>query len=215
MTKEKRFEYKFRISPDELSYFYYWMKERSVRYEEVFPKRIVHNIYFDSPDYRNIQDNISGISERVKCRVRWYDPDKPFQFELKAKKDSLVNKWVQQFDRSIIHSSTELHHYIESNLGPQLLHQWRKTPVPSLYNQYSREYFLINGNIRLTFDTNLSFAKNHIRSSISRASFTIIEIKFDPSNKSVGDSFISQMPFRTVKYSKYLGGVTQLFDLSF
>ncbi|HWQ92706.1 MAG TPA: VTC domain-containing protein, partial [Clostridia bacterium] len=46
-------------------------------FREVYPPRIVNNIYLDSPSRRNYHDHVNGTANRTKTRVRWYGP----QFE--------------------------------------------------------------------------------------------------------------------------------------
>ena len=41
-----------------------------------YPKRFVNSLYFDDYNYTGIRENLSGISERKKFRIRWYGKNK-------------------------------------------------------------------------------------------------------------------------------------------
>ena len=58
-------------------------------FTEVYHKRKVNNIYFDTIDFKNYHDNVDGATYRHKYRVRWYGEmegiiQKPV-FEIKSK----------------------------------------------------------------------------------------------------------------------------------
>ena len=42
-------------------------------FKEPYPARIVNSIYFDTPNLRDVWDNINGYGLRKKIRVRWYN----------------------------------------------------------------------------------------------------------------------------------------------
>ena len=72
------------------------VKLHPAMFSEIFHKRSVNNIYFDSPDLNNYFDNIDGNMYRVKSRIRWYGRtfgviEKPV-LELKIKNGLLGRK---------------------------------------------------------------------------------------------------------------------------
>ena len=42
-------------------------------FKEIFSPRVVNSIYFDTPVYHDVWDNINGFGNRKKIRIRWYD----------------------------------------------------------------------------------------------------------------------------------------------
>jgi len=54
-----------------------------------YEKRKVNSIYFDDQNYSSIRENLDGVSEKTKYRIRWYGKKniitKP-SFEIKSKK---------------------------------------------------------------------------------------------------------------------------------
>ena len=59
------------------------------------PSRKVNSIYFDTNNYSSIRQNLDGISEKKKIRVRWYGDKKTITdpiLEIKSKKGFEVSK---------------------------------------------------------------------------------------------------------------------------
>ena len=44
-------------------------------FSKVYPDRTISSIYLDTLNFDFVKDNINGISERKKIRVRWYNDD--------------------------------------------------------------------------------------------------------------------------------------------
>ena len=42
-------------------------------FKEKFSPRLVNSIYFDTPVYHDVWDNINGFANRKKIRIRWYN----------------------------------------------------------------------------------------------------------------------------------------------
>ena len=68
-----RFERKFTI-PDSynLKHVESLIKRNTFLFREVFHERQVNNIYFDTAAYNDYFDNVLGVSDRKKIRIRWY-----------------------------------------------------------------------------------------------------------------------------------------------
>ncbi|MCP5050112.1 MAG: VTC domain-containing protein, partial [bacterium] len=48
------------------------IKFHPAMFSEIYRQRYVNNIYFDSPDMKHYEDNVSGTEKRQKVRIRWY-----------------------------------------------------------------------------------------------------------------------------------------------
>ena len=59
-----------------------------------YQDRFISSIYFDTKDLQFANYNIEGISNRYKFRVRWYDDNKNFNYEIKRKFNKLSEKTV-------------------------------------------------------------------------------------------------------------------------
>ena len=53
--------------------FYSFLKDLySNNYYEIYFMRRVNNLYYDNFNFSSLNDNIDGVSNRTKTRVRWY-----------------------------------------------------------------------------------------------------------------------------------------------
>ena len=67
-----RYERKFLITDSTYSEVIVLIKNHPKIFREIFSKRLVNNIYLDTWDRKSYHENDSGISERIKYRIRWY-----------------------------------------------------------------------------------------------------------------------------------------------
>ena len=87
MKKNYRYEIKFILDNANLSKIYQWIKERTFAIR-TYPNRQVNSLYFDDINYTSVKDNLAGVSDRKKMRLRWYgkeeDTNSPsFEFKLR------------------------------------------------------------------------------------------------------------------------------------
>jgi hypothetical protein len=160
---------------------------------ELFPKRKIHSIYFDTSMDDFLFDSIYGISDRLKYRARWYNDDNYFVIECKRKSAGAGNKMVSTpvYFTSDVPTKKQLESSLFEFSG-QILFQ------RSLIS-YSREYYYhaaTKSKLTLDFElSSLSFDK-HIERQIK--SFFILEVKSE-----LGASF--SVPFGQFqsRFSKY------------
>ena len=68
---KNRYEIKFVLN--ELEYHEAKCFLKIIKAFNSFPERNVNSVYFDTLEFKSVKDNISGISERKKVRLRWYE----------------------------------------------------------------------------------------------------------------------------------------------
>ena len=93
---EWRFERKFVIDNMTFQQIEDFVLENSFLFSEIYNKRKINNIYFDDIKSSAYHENIEGLSDRKKYRLRWYgdfygEVKNPV-LELKIKKASLGKK---------------------------------------------------------------------------------------------------------------------------
>ncbi|MBI4324842.1 MAG: polyphosphate polymerase domain-containing protein [Chloroflexi bacterium] len=75
------------------------VRRHPAAFRPAYPERQVNNVYFDTPRLDHYFDHISGASERVKVRLRWYGDFNDFgaspALELKFKRGSA--SWKESF----------------------------------------------------------------------------------------------------------------------
>ncbi|MEO0332852.1 MAG: VTC domain-containing protein, partial [Bacteroidota bacterium] len=78
-----------------------------------------------------------------------------------------------------------------------------------------RKYFeSIDGRIRITLDTNISFRRFGALNNTIGHSYNapnILELKYDTSNEALGRKIGNLLPFRLSKFSKYQTGMERTF----
>ena len=101
-----RSELKFDVSTYNYDQILLSLKTHPLIFREHFQKRHVNNIYFDKFNYQFFKDNVDGISERLKTRIRWYGDTfttiaKP-KLELKIKNRDLGRKEIYDIKKFIL-----------------------------------------------------------------------------------------------------------------
>jgi hypothetical protein len=192
-------------------------------FREVYPPRVVNNLYLDSPTRRDYHDHVNGAANRTKTRVRWYGP----QFEVvdrsalerKVKRGLVSGKEtyaLAQFSAGLGGLCSRLGSAFEAASLPGLLRAELKHKRPALLNRYRRHYFLSRDTrFRLTVDHQLQFARvpmNH-RPAVGLSPSTttlILELKFRPEVAEEAQAVTATLPFRLARFSKYVAGVERL-----
>ena len=219
MDNTYRFELKVPLSIEQLCDIRYWYRSNALEFKKIYPNRIVNNIYFDSPFFEAFNDNSYGISERFKCRLRWYgenDSSSQLQFELKLRKAGLGFKHTQCFttDELLIYPINALYSRLRQKLKPAYKEYLDKLNRPTIFNCYHREYYANKEDIRMTIDTRIYHAwisnKRIHKSELKKSAVhSILEVKFPKVKQRLVNSYLSQLPFRFERNSKYVNAVNQ------
>ena len=97
-----RSEIKIPINNNFELYFDNWVNFKS-KIQKQYDDRLITSIYYDSENFTTARDNLAGISNRRKYRIRWYnDKTKNFNYEIKIKKDNLGKKLFLKSDHSLL-----------------------------------------------------------------------------------------------------------------
>ena len=100
VTEEWRLERKFPFYSHQYSQAKVAILTHPFLFISLYEPRWVHNIYFDSLDLKAYQENINGLSERSKSRIRWYQDSRNIStkpmLEIKSKKNQLGTKKMIQ-----------------------------------------------------------------------------------------------------------------------
>ena len=226
VSGSNRFERKF-IIPELLTHsIEEFIKSNSALMRKIYYPRFINNIYFDNPGFQFYFENIDGISERMKMRIRWYgkmngEIEKPV-LELKQKNGLTGSKsffTIPSFNiNDIYHPGFLSSLFQKSNLDLR-----KKTLMlslkPTLINRYQRKYFLsFDQKFRVTLDDNLayfpvSFPEQLSSGGIKDTLSMIMELKYEPIYQFESANITQEFPFRVVKNSKYVRGVQIIYNL--
>ena len=91
----KRYERKWVFNTIDHNQLFILLNRSNFFFSNQFTDRQVNSIYFDDEHYTSIKQNIEGISEKKKYRLRWYGDFRNIKnptFEIKAKKGFEVIK---------------------------------------------------------------------------------------------------------------------------
>ena len=94
MNRENRYEIKYILDNSKLSEVNQWLYKCTFA-SKSYPMRRVNSLYFDDVNYSSVRDNLAGISNRKKLRLRWYGFGKTEfhpSFEIKSRDGRLGYK---------------------------------------------------------------------------------------------------------------------------
>lgn len=219
-----RYERKFTV-PNEFSLntIEQFIKRNKALFREVFHLRQVNNIYFDTVGYNDYLDNVLGVSDRKKIRIRWYgvtfgEIKKPV-LEIKIKKGIVGDKWSYKLKPFVLDNNFDndmIQNIFSASELPLPILESVKMVSPTLLNSYVRKYFLSSNNkFRVTLDYKLLYYKIHKRFNNfnfipTTDSNKIVELKYGLSDDKIANTISTQFPFRLIKNSKYINGVNTI-----
>jgi len=181
--------------------------------KRVFPDRVVHSIYLDTPGLDDYCDNVSGISRRSKTRLRWYNYDTNTIFLEKKKKIGRTSfKEIEKLanpGKEVPRKTSSVKNLLSTNLGESAtMISYLRHPV--LEVQYSRQYFEIASGIRATIDRDIRYRRlfPSKRARTSKSPVTaVLEFKYGVDQRREFLNLIRGMPFRPFRHSKYVVGL--------
>jgi SPX domain protein involved in polyphosphate accumulation len=228
-----RQEIKYKVFIKDINHLYSWLIKKS--FMESYPDRAVSSLYYDTDDFNFASSNMSGESQRIKVRTRWYsnkysdlsslltNNTNHYTFEVKRKKNSLSDKLViGKSEPCSFITSNQLIAYLNSELE-----KFKKNYPPiinlnlreAVFINYQREYFeySLNRSIRITIDSCIHYSKvaPNIKSCLLSKDYFIVELKYHPDVKDEVVKVMHNFPFRQVRSSKFLAGLAQLKNVSY
>lgn len=214
-----RYEIKYALWDYERPVFDDWLHGGNF-FHQPYPDRWVNSVYLDTPDFLSARDNLAGIANREKYRLRWYgDSQRQYdvggQFEIKIKQGRVGRKVsasleCSPYDLQVMDQQGRDKLLSSSGcLAPYL-------PVfaplrPCMGIRYHRTYYQGEDDIRLTIDRNVLFAGQmpgqvFLEKPFSSYDKLIIEFKFSADNKEKAAELMASLPFYPVRSSKYMLG---------
>lgn len=182
-------------------------------FRKIFPDRKVNNIYFDNTDFLAYFDNVEGVSDRRKNRVRWFGDDifKVVQpkLEIKTKSNQLGDKKSFPVEEFQLSNLTGLTKEVIAKTGSFNILK------PTLINSYLRSYYgTTDGKFRITIDRELNYfslltARKFTRFQTEEQS-VVLELKYDETLDDAAAFIMQYLPFRHSKSSKYVTGLNLL-----
>lgn len=211
-NKIKRFERKWLFKNNDYLTLINSLTRSKLFFRNQYPLRNVNSIYFDTHDYISIRQNLDGVSNKKKIRIRWYGEKdvltKPI-IEIKSKKGFETKKEsipIKELDNLKLISIKNLK-TIQDKLNLKL--KQKKIIYPVLTTHYEREYFISsNGKIRATVDYNLKsiFLSNLSQIDIIKnfKNICILELKYSTGLDKYVRENLKDISLRLSKNSKFV-----------
>lgn len=219
-TQAYRYERKFVIPPYMLQDMPLLLIHSSFNFREIFSERIVNNIYFDTPLLKFYHENVQGVPDRKKIRLRWYNSynqNTGYRLEIKRKNGLVGAKDV--FNIFMTPDEVAEHGIVNcENLHTDIRLELSQTR-PSLLNYYKRKYFLSDdGKFRITIDYDIHYLNptgfntgDRINSIGEKDNESILELKYAHDNDEAAEAVTNQLQLRLSKKSKYVSGVENIY----
>ena len=223
MSIDYRYEIKFVLDNSGLSSVMNWIYSYTFARKK-YEKRKVNNLYVDDVYFSSAKDNLAGVSDRRKMRLRWYGKNSnisQFFFEIKKRNDRIGYKKTYSLD-SLQNNSIKLD---INNLLFECRKELEKQQVffddplvPTLNTSYDREYYSDMNGVRITIDQNIHFYRSLPNQKLNISfplsyPYKVMEIKFEPNLKNRVAELIKPLHITPRRHSKYLVGLAMLGDV--
>lgn len=218
-----RYERKFVADAFSVSECVALVRRHPALFREVYPSRMVNNVYLDSPSRTAYHDHLNGASVRVKHRVRWYGPltssvpspvlERKFKSGLISGKDAHA---LPDFHLNGLPLESTLTAVFDQARLPERLRNELRHLRPCLVNRYCRHYFLSgDGRFRLTVDSDFRFGvAGGTPVQVSAAPVgvprVVLELKFAAAQAGQAEAITNVFPMRLMRCSKFILGVEQI-----
>lgn len=178
-----------------------------------YPCRQINNLYLDTVGLSSFYDHLSGHGQRHKVRIRWYgdfDSSVDPQLEIKFRKGDVSSKRI--FNLNISQLPQSRRDFIECYSRIPALEKYVEQLLPLqpiLFNSYKRHYFeSLNRKIRLTVDSSISYRNcNYTFWQREPMDFSILELKYNAEDASIGTQALKNFSYQIEKSSKYIRGL--------
>jgi SPX domain protein involved in polyphosphate accumulation len=173
-----------------------------------YPDRWVNSIYLDNMNYGALRENLSGVSNRSKYRMRWYGEN--FQIildpilEEKVKSNLLGFKKLKKLDSTTLSAKN-----LRQKFDIGLLQDLGLEPVVMI--RYLRTYLeSFDQRVRITIDRDLQYrgVNNYeIEPFPDLEEAIILEIKYKQDIEDEIQDILQSVKYRLTKNSKFVSGM--------
>jgi len=220
-STDPRYEVKIPLPASFLSGLRMDIRLHPAHWRTAYPPRQVNNLYFDTPDYRNLSATLEGHAERIKPRLRWYGPNSSrpsaVRFELKRKTGHVGWKEIYRVDGEFDLNATSwpaLYRELKGALEPRARLWLERFGRPALINHYQRAYYETpDGAIRLTLDTDIRAYDQHrgfacnLTSPAHTEPTLVLELKSGREHAARLARILGRFGPRVDRFSKYVQGM--------
>lgn len=215
-----RFERKYYVPELPAAAIESLVRRNPALFRDAYPPRTINNIYLDTPNRRSLYENLDGLADRIKARIRWYGPmlgevKRPV-LEFKIKRGMVGAKDAFELKPFIVEigmSAQPIYDALATSNLPERVLRSLESFEPVLLNRYQRKYFISADQLyRITLDTNLEFYRfdqhaNMFRCQLRDRDGTVVELKYSGEFDRIDDRVANYFPFRVTRMSKFVTGM--------
>ena len=183
---------------------------------------LIHSLYFDDYKDTSVYTTDSGLSERYKWRIRFYDDD--LDYIVLEKKEKLMSRChkkscrltLEEYEKIVSGNITDIVYDTNKNLIKELacdmlMYDYK----PKVIIDYERIAYVEEiVNVRITFDMKISASYelehfldgNYTRFYINPSNINVLEVKFDDILPSYIRNIVESYSFNQTSFSKYYYG---------
>mgnify|MGYP005994010231 CR=1 FL=1 len=213
-NKIKRFERKWLFKSNNFLALINALIRSNLFFRTQYPPRDVNSVYFDTYNYTSIRQNLDGVSNKKKIRIRWYGKKNKMinpMIEIKSKKGfetKKENKKIKELDNIELNNLDKIKNQLNKKLKS------KKNITPILSTHYEREYLIsLNGKIRATVDYNLKsiFLNNLSQIDITKnfKNICILELKYSTNLDKYVRKNLKDISLRLSKNSKFVNSALE------
>ncbi len=222
MSQDFRYEIKFVLDDVRATEALHWIYFQTTA-RTVYPDRCVHSIYMDDVGFSSVRDNLAGVSNRKKVRLRWYQEmngggSRFPVLELKIREGRLghkINFRLSDFQGDLMKLKLrEIMLQVNQRLAAQEFF-FDDYLAPTLKVSYVRSYYEDLDGIRITIDKDIKFHGVSPHHNIGETLATpypyrVMELKFPPAMKFQASKLIKPLHLTPKRHSKYLVGLAMM-----
>lgn len=215
-----RFERKYHVTDLPMPEIESLVRRNPALFRTAYPPRTINNIYLDTPNHRSLFENLDGLADRVKARIRWYGPmmgevKRPV-LEFKIKRGMVGAKdafELKPFVMEIGMSAEPIFSSLAGSHLPEDLHRGLQNFEPVMLNRYERKYYVsADQHYRITLDWHLEYYRfdrhgNMFRCQLRDHESTVVELKYSGDIDRIDERVASYFPFRVTRMSKFVTGM--------
>lgn len=219
MQNEYRYEKKF-ILKNNFNNIEGLLKKHPALFREIFYKRSINNIYFDTASFKFASQTINGECDRFKVRIRWYGDInkvvlKPV-LEFKIKKTEMVKKQsfpLAPLDLSLSSFAKGLKKCLSQSKLPDDIFELVSSLNAVLINRYYRGYYLSRDNrFRVTLDRDVEYfpilgGVQIFKKFPAMYQEVVVELKYWKESEKLASRVTKHFNFPISKNSKYVRGL--------
>ena len=220
-----RFENKFVFDRALYDTVYSRIMQSSFFFTEIFKQRRINNIYLDTAEFTHYYNNMTGIHERQKHRIRWYGDDPNVTgpiLEYKIKHGDLGTKSYLNLPPFKLPAFDYGRYVLEiksftspSDDAGQIICHELAMESPSLFNSYLRRYFISNnGRYRITLDDHLEYrpaGRSFLPALGFKDSHIVLELKYENEDAHDAKRIVQELGCRLERNSKYVTGILGVY----